>query len=36
MLNKLLTKKGLPNINVRIEISIGEDLIIKAEKKELE
>lgn len=36
MLNKLLTKKGLPNINVRIEIGIGEDLIIKAEKKELE
>lgn len=33
MLNKLLTKKGLPNIKVGIGIGVGEDLIIKAGKK---
>lgn len=33
MLNKLLNKKGYPNIKVGIGIGIGEDLIIKAGKK---
>lgn len=33
MLNKLLTKKSLPNINVGIGIGVGEDLIVKAGKK---
>lgn len=33
MLNKLLTKKSFPNINVGIGIGIGEDLIVKAGKK---
>lgn len=33
MLNKLLTKKNLPNINVGIGIGVGEDLIVKAGKK---
>lgn len=33
MLNKLLTKKNFPTINVGIGVAIGEDLIIKAGKK---
>ena len=33
MLNKLLNKKGYPNISVGIGIGAGEDLIIKAGKK---
>ena len=33
MLNKLFTKKNLPNIEVGIGIGVGEDLIVKAGKK---
>ena len=33
MLNKLLSKKGYPNISVGIGVGAGEDLIIKAGKK---
>jgi hypothetical protein len=33
MLNKLLTKKGYPNISVGIGVAVGEDLIIKAGAK---